>query len=66
MTIYAEKGPRKMRTDKDGNRINPFPLYITLNVKDGETGQSLIGVMSRNLTRRQSTTFFAKVERTCA
>ena len=62
VSIYVEKGSSKMMTDEEGNEINPFPIDVTLDVKDGQSGQNLISTVNRKVTRRQCTTIFVKVE----
>ena len=62
VTIYVEKGSQQMTTDEEGNQFNPFPIDVTLDVKDGRSDRNLISTVNRQLTRRQSTTIFVKVE----
>ncbi|XP_065842282.1 alpha-1-inhibitor 3-like isoform X2 [Oscarella lobularis] len=61
VSIYVEKGSSKMMTDEEGNEINPFPIDVTLDVKDGQSGQNLISTVNRKVTRRQCTTIFVKL-----
>ncbi|XP_065842289.1 alpha-1-inhibitor 3-like [Oscarella lobularis] len=61
VSIYVEKGSSKMMTDEEGNEIDPFPIDVTLDVKDGQSGQNLISTVNRKVTRRQCTTIFVKL-----
>ena len=56
VSIYVEnfKGSR--------HPFNPFPIDVTLNVIDGQSGQNLISAVNRKLTRRRCKTIFVEVE----
>ena len=62
VAIYAEKGSPKMMTDEEGNEIDPFPIDVTLDVKNGQSGQNLISTVNRKVTQRQCTTIFIEVQ----
>ena len=62
VSIYVEKGSRKRMTDEEGNEIDPFPIDVTLDVKDKQSGQNLISTVNRKVTQRQCTTIFVEVD----
>ncbi|XP_065842288.1 murinoglobulin-1-like isoform X4 [Oscarella lobularis] len=55
VSIYVEnfKGSR--------HPFNPFPIDVTLNVIDGQSGQNLISAVNRKLTRRRCKTIFVEL-----